>query len=317
MGVLKKFGVSGSAGGGGLTEITIDDTGVSGAADGNLLGVNSSNEVTVAEQIVVPDATGTDTAGSDFPVYPPAGTGTGWGGNWVVYHAPHTSTGSTPNTKSIAAIIGVPEENYYPAGMTGGVFVGAGKFGIWPSTFDVGTAYMSVGNQVVAQIRSGWYGGGAFNVAELGFFGQQYTNGSFVPATAFIGLIAPDHIQFGKPDAAAPDAQTQSVQSVAPGTENVAGEDWTRKASRGTGNQDGGSHVFQTAPAGDSGTDQNVLVDSFKVTPDGICTEAPAGSTAAVLKLGNIETGSVSLDTARYVAAEHDGVPVKVLIAAP
>jgi hypothetical protein len=77
------------------------------------------------------------------------------------------------------------------------------------------------------------------------------------------------NLQQGAADAAAPVAQTSSVQSVAAGTSNTAGVTRTYSASQGTGTGVGGSHVFQVAPAGAPGTAQNALAPAFTINGDG------------------------------------------------
>jgi hypothetical protein len=74
---------------------------------------------------------------------------------------------------------------------------------------------------------------------------------------------------FGAADAAAPVAQTLSVQNVVGGTSNTAGANWTLAASRGTGTGTGGDFIVQTAPAGGSGTTQNALAAAFTVKGNG------------------------------------------------
>ena len=66
-------------------------------------------------------------------------------------------------------------------------------------------------------------------------------------------------VQLGAADAAAPVAQTLSVQSVVAGTSNTAGANWTLKGSAGTGSGAGGSIIFQVAPAGGAGSSQNAF----------------------------------------------------------
>jgi len=72
--------------------------------------------------------------------------------------------------------------------------------------------------------------------------------------------------QLGQADAAAPVAQTLSVQSVVAGTSNTAGANLTITGSQGTGTGAGGSIIFQTAPAGSTGSAQNALVRALAVT---------------------------------------------------
>jgi len=66
-------------------------------------------------------------------------------------------------------------------------------------------------------------------------------------------------LRMGAADAAAPVAQTLGVQSVVAGTSNTAGANWTLAGSQGTGTGAGGSIIFQTAPAGSTGSAQNAL----------------------------------------------------------
>lgn len=74
------------------------------------------------------------------------------------------------------------------------------------------------------------------------------------------------NLRFGAADAAAPVAQTLSVQSVVAGTTNTAGANFTLTGSQGTGTGAGGSLVFQVAPAGSTGTAQNTLVSFAELT---------------------------------------------------
>jgi hypothetical protein len=73
------------------------------------------------------------------------------------------------------------------------------------------------------------------------------------------------NLRLGDTDAAAPVAQTLSVQSVVAGTTNIAGANLTITGSQGTGTGAGGSIIFQVAPAGSSGSAQNALADVFEI----------------------------------------------------
>lgn len=73
------------------------------------------------------------------------------------------------------------------------------------------------------------------------------------------------NLQLGNADAAAPVAQTLSVQSVVAGTSNTAGSDFTITGSQGTGTGAGGSLIFQVAPAGTTGTAQNALSTALTI----------------------------------------------------
>jgi hypothetical protein len=102
---------------------------------------------------------------------------------------------------------------------------------------------------------------------ENAFFG--WTN-SFdaSAATVDLGLTrrAAANLRLGFSDAAAPVAQTFSVQGVVAGTSNTAGANLTIAGSQGTGTGAGGSIVFQVAPAGATGTAQNSLATFAEMT---------------------------------------------------
>jgi hypothetical protein len=93
-------------------------------------------------------------------------------------------------------------------------------------------------------------------------------------ADASVRRRAAANLQLGAADAAAPVAQTLSVQSVAAGTSNTAGANLTIAGSQGTGTGAGGSIVFQIAPAGTTGTAQNALVNALTIAADGTISTA-------------------------------------------
>lgn len=95
------------------------------------------------------------------------------------------------------------------------------------------------------------------------------TNDATSTRDTFICRSAAASIRLGSTDAASPVAQTLSVQNVVAGTSNTAGVNWTFNGSRGTGTGAGGSIVFQTAPAGSSGTSQNALVTAVTIPSTG------------------------------------------------
>ncbi|TXH43078.1 MAG: hypothetical protein E6Q97_34675 [Desulfurellales bacterium] len=88
-------------------------------------------------------------------------------------------------------------------------------------------------------------------------------------------------IQLGAADVAAPVAQTLSVQSVVAGTTDTAGVNWTFNGSRGTGTGAGGSVIFQTAPAGSTGSSPNALVTQLTIRTDAGFQIGSAGASQA------------------------------------
>lgn len=77
--------------------------------------------------------------------------------------------------------------------------------------------------------------------------------------------VASGSLRFGLGDVAAPIAQSMTVQGVIAGTTNTAGATWTINGSKSTGTGLGGSIVFQTTPAGTTGTAQNALATALTI----------------------------------------------------
>jgi len=105
-------------------------------------------------------------------------------------------------------------------------------------------------------IHIGSYGLGIGSASYVAF--SSSTNGAG-SSDLFISRKGTANLLLGFADAAAPIAQTLSVQSVVAGTTNTAGANLTITGSQGTGTGTGGSIIFQTAQAGSSGSTQNAL----------------------------------------------------------
>lgn len=111
-------------------------------------------------------------------------------------------------------------------------------------------------------------GTGLFRPGAGGYIGDGGAQGillqdSTLANSVYLGATANGRLRLGAADAAAPVAQTLSVQSVVTGTTNTAGANLTITGSQGTGTGAGGSIIFQVAPAGSSGTAQNALQNTF------------------------------------------------------
>ncbi|TXH52210.1 MAG: hypothetical protein E6Q97_16555, partial [Desulfurellales bacterium] len=134
-----------------------------------------------------------------------------------------------------------------------------------------GTDYIGTGDG----LRLNYSGGSTSRIALES--GQIQINGNLIAQAGnslgwsdlFLRRAAAANIQFGAADAAAPVAQTISVQNVVAGTTDTAGVNTTWNASRGTGTGTGGSHIFQTAAPGSTGSTQNALVGQLYVRPLG------------------------------------------------
>lgn len=134
-----------------------------------------------------------------------------------------------------------------------------------------GLSAYSVGCHAGSGINTSWVSIGVNLGLSLAVGSPIEWSGTAGNANAAKDLIltrkAAANLRFGAADAAAPVAQTLSVQSVVAGTSNTAGQNLTITGSQGTGTGAGGSIIFQVAPAGSSGTAQNALATSAQFGP--------------------------------------------------
>lgn len=87
---------------------------------------------------------------------------------------------------------------------------------------------------------------------------------------AFFERAAAADWRFGAPDAAAPVAQTTSVQNVVAGTSNTAGTVWDFNDSAGTGSGASGGFAWYNHPAGSSGSSQNAAAVAMALSGAGV-----------------------------------------------
>ena len=155
----------------------------------------------------------------------------------------NTSTG-TSSTNIVLRLSASGGSTNYPLQLNGSInWVGAA------------VSLRSGGSEIVLADTSNWI---------IKSVQTQFNNGNTILRSPSSGSTT-----FGATDAASPVAQTLSVQNVVGGTTNTAGVNWTFAASRGTGTGAGGDIIFQTAPAGGSGTTQNTLATAFTIQDDG------------------------------------------------
>ena len=168
---------------------------------------------------------------------------------------------------------------------------GVTTFGRYGVNGAYGFQYDPTTNGRVTLTRSS--GGGIVSTWDAG--ANSFSVGTVIGVTTFqVGSSsdlfmtrrAAANLRFGAADAAAPVAQTLSVQSVVAGTTNTAGANLTITGSQGTGTGAGGSIVFQVAPAGSTGTAQNALVDALTIASTQTYTFGSAPSTATTLRFG-------------------------------
>ena len=113
--------------------------------------------------------------------------------------------------------------------------------------------------------NANWWSGNNLNISST-------TQLSFGASDLILTRRGVANLRFGAADAAAPVAQTLSVQSVVAGTTNTAGTNLTITGSQGTGTGAGGSIIFQVAPAGSAGTAQNALAAALTIDSTKLAT---------------------------------------------
>lgn len=112
----------------------------------------------------------------------------------------------------------------------------------------------------------------------------------------FIGRAAAANLLLGATiGAAAPVAQTISVQNVLTGTSNTAGANWTFAGSQGTGTGVGGSLIFQAAPAGSTGTSVNALATALTINSAALATFTGTIKTTDATDSTTTTTGSLQV----------------------
>lgn len=208
-----------------------------------------------------------NTAGANLTITGSQGTGTGAGGSIIFQTAPAGTTGTAQNALATALTID-----------------STGKATFAPTTNSTNSfAITNLAGSIVASVDStnrrfnagGGAGGASFSVStatgnttiyNAGAFG--WTDGGGADVGTFNLILTrrgAANLRFGAADAAAPVAQTLSVQSVVAGTSNTAGANLTITGSQGTGTGAGGSIIFQTADVGAPGTAQNTLVTALRI----------------------------------------------------
>lgn len=230
------------------------------------------------------------------PMVTPASTTIGAGLNLPPGVAPTTPNNGDVWTTSVGIFVQINGATVGPlASSAGGSFTGQ-QIDTGATTTSPGW-YVQITGDTVPRVRIG-------------------TNATDVPSVAFgpgnavrdtfIERAAAASVRFGGPDAASPVAQSDIVQNVVAGTSNTAGANRIFAGSQGTGTGAGGAIIFQTAPAGGSGTGQNALATALTIQPSGgITTGAAADQGAGALNLAGslYNNGTAPTGTGAYVRA--------------
>ena len=171
----------------------------------------------------------------------------------------------------------------------------------------VGTAFAFYGNQGTGSATNSWnlYMAGA---APNYLNGSLYLGGTTAASAILTGRSAAN-LTLGLADAAAPVAQTLSVQNVVAGTTDTAGTNFTITGSRGTGTGAGGSIIFQTAAASTTGSTQNALSTALTIASTRAVTISAPSSGIALTA-----TGVASSYTAKIIGSSTSGSSLGLLI---
>lgn len=245
-----------------------------------------------------------NTAGVAWTFKGSQSTGTGAGGSIIFQIAPAGTTGTAQNSLSTVLTL----DPAYNVAFRGALFAG-GSVASW--TRRVGNNPSS--STVVFEGEGATASGVRFQYPPNGMVlpGVEYYG--FANSIAADGSTSPDalmtrraaaNINFGAVDAAAPVAQTLSVQSVVAGTTNTAGASWTLKGSAGTGTGIGGNIVFQTAITGTTGSTQNTFSTAFTIDTNQLLI------VGASFTVANLPAAAAGNKGARTFITDGAAVPV-------
>ncbi len=106
---------------------------------------------------------------------------------------------------------------------------------------------------------------GVITTSNTASFGTVSASGNLIIGSdVTLSRVSAGILRMGSADSSSPVAQSLRAQSVS-GVSNTAGQNWTFGGSAGTGTGAGGDIVFQTAPAGTSGSTQNARVEAVRI----------------------------------------------------
>lgn len=267
---------------------------VTGGGGGSLTITDGTHTVASTTQITVtggtvggtsPNATLTITGGSGSGT---VNTGTAGDGS---YYA--TSTNAVSDAATAQTVFGgltavnAGAASSSPVLISGALFTGGSATTTFPLIeikapgTTAASTYSTSGTYLDINAVSGFGGnletfrvGGAASVWSVAFDGSVASSGSITlgatklfnwTGRGFLTSPAAGQVQFGSSQAAAPVAQTVSVQGVVTATSNTAGALWTFKDSVGTGTGASGGYQFDVASAGSTGSTPNTEVAALTI----------------------------------------------------
>lgn len=203
-----------------------------------------------------------NTAGANLTINGSQSTGTGAGGSVIIQTAAAGTTGTSQNALGAALTINSAKQLLTANGSASApVFAPAGStsIGLFWNTPDL-TYSLGGGNTNFCLC-----GQGHIVTSGEGYTWVSSATNAFGTPDTFIDRRSAANVLFGAADAAAPVAQTMSVQSVVAGTSNVGGANWTHVGSLSTGSGVSGDMIFQTGGTGAAATVQNTAVTALVI----------------------------------------------------
>jgi len=240
-----------------------------------------------------------NTAGANLTITGSQGTGTGAGGSIIFQTAPAGSSGTAQNALTTALTISNTQQLQVADGSnTAPPYSFSGRPGMG--------FYRSGAVTVFADSSADIWWTGASNITMRSNGVFQFSSGTVVGTSGdtILRRRAAANFALGAADAAAPVAQTLSVQSVVAGTSNTAGANLTITGSQGTGTGAGGSIIFQVAPAGTTGTAQNALSDAFHIFPSSTKTAAAVVNAATTTVALGVSVSSTPVSNCGFIIGD-------------
>ena len=193
-------------------------------------------------------------------------------------------TDTASNAASLLMDLQVGSASVFRVGKDGNAYVlGGGNKGFYGYGVSTNGGYAINGSAVIVAEN------GRFTTNASIRFGSTTAQFQWNDDT-FLTRRGAANLRLGAADAAAPVAQTLSVQSVVAGTTNTAGQNFTITGSQGTGSGAGGSLIFQVAPANGGGgaTVQNPLATALTIASNGAATFSGSVTTSGVAIGANV-----------------------------
>ena len=196
------------------------------------------------------------------------------------------NTFTLANTFSANGALSAPAVSFTGTPITGGTATTTKPMVLIETAGATSAAWHTSGTMLGVNAPSG-FAGDIFSVNLNGYQYAWVTSGGVlrilqggyyqIGTDTTLSRKAAANLQLGASDAAAPVAQTLSVQSVVAGTSNTAGATYTRITSLGTGTGGGGDDVLKQGITGSSGTTQNTAgTRMYRRAKETTLTEATA-----------------------------------------